>query len=327
MRVGIVGAGMAGLGAARTLVASGHEVVVFEKSRGFGGRCATRRVNGYVFDTGATIVSPLKSPLEEVMLNDLSTEGLVVVDKPIFMHSFGRITAVDPQRGAPTRYAYQEGMNTLGKRLADGLDVRLETRVEGLEQPKDGGYALGGETFDAVVLTPPLPQTEEILEQSGIKAKLGNSRYRMCLSIMLGFDRPLEKPYHALLDPDQSQPLTWLSLETVKVPGPFRAPEGHSAVVAQMSARYSRYSFEKDDEKIIKDTVVDVSRILGKEFGSPTVAGVMRWRFSHVSNTLSFESVNMLGSKIVIASDGLVGARLQHAYETGIRAARHLMED
>lgn len=325
MRVGIVGAGIAGLGAARTLHKGGHEVVVFEKSRGFGGRAATRRIGDYVFDTGATIISPGGSELESVMRNELPTDDLIQVTKPIFMHSYGRITAVDPQRGQPMRYAYRKGMNTLGKLLAEGLDVRFETKIDVIETPADGGFAIGGEAFDAVVVTPPLPQTEELLENSGIKHRVGNSRYRQCLSVMLGFDQPLDKPYHALIDPNQSEPLTWLSLETVKCPLGERAPEGHAAVVAQMSARYSRYSFEKEDEKIIRDTAVDVGRILGKGFSQPVVSGVMRWRYSHVSNTLSYESVNSPGSKLLIASDGLVGARVQQAFDMGVRAARQLM--
>ena len=37
-----IGAGMAGIACARTLVQAGHQVTVFEKSRGVGGRMATR---------------------------------------------------------------------------------------------------------------------------------------------------------------------------------------------------------------------------------------------------------------------------------------------
>lgn len=326
MRVAIIGAGVAGLGAGRTLVKHGHDVVIFEKSRGFGGRAATRRVGPYVFDSGATIISPTGSELASVMTTELDTSELVEVQKPIFMHSFGRITPVDPQRGAPKRYAYQCGMNTLGKLLGKDLDVRLNTHITRIERPSDGGYAIEGGAFEAVIVAIPLPQAESLLEGSGIKCRLGNSRYRSCLSVLLGFDRPLDKPYHALIDPDQSEPLTWLSLETVKVPGDFRAPEGHSAVVAQMSARYSRYSFDKPDETVVRETVVDVARILGAEFSHPVMTNVMRWRYSHVSNTLSFDGVNEVGSKLLIASDGLVGARVQQAYDMGVRAARQLLE-
>ena len=51
--IAVVGAGMAGLTLARALQARGNDVVVFEKSRGFGGRLATKRVGQATFDSGA----------------------------------------------------------------------------------------------------------------------------------------------------------------------------------------------------------------------------------------------------------------------------------
>ncbi len=55
-RIAVVGAGLAGLGAARALAGAGREVVVFEKSRGLGGRLATRRVEGAVLDHGCPVI-------------------------------------------------------------------------------------------------------------------------------------------------------------------------------------------------------------------------------------------------------------------------------
>ncbi len=54
-RIAIIGAGMAGLTAARHLVADGHPVAVFDKGRGIGGRLATRRAEAGTFDHGAPI--------------------------------------------------------------------------------------------------------------------------------------------------------------------------------------------------------------------------------------------------------------------------------
>ena len=46
MKIGVVGAGVAGLSAARALVDRGHQVIVFEKARAPGGRVATSRLRG-----------------------------------------------------------------------------------------------------------------------------------------------------------------------------------------------------------------------------------------------------------------------------------------
>src|SRR3546814_9540556 len=58
MRVAIIGAGISGLACARRLRDAGLEATLFDKSRGIGGRLATRRANPgnpeVAFDHGAT---------------------------------------------------------------------------------------------------------------------------------------------------------------------------------------------------------------------------------------------------------------------------------
>ncbi|WP_405049538.1 NAD(P)-binding protein [Rhizobium sp. BK176] len=52
LRVGVIGAGIAGLTIVRSLQKIA-DVIVFEKSRGVGGRMATRRIDDVSFDHGA----------------------------------------------------------------------------------------------------------------------------------------------------------------------------------------------------------------------------------------------------------------------------------
>ncbi len=48
----VVGAGVAGLACAGALAAAGRAVVVLERARGVGGRCATRPLDGQPVDSG-----------------------------------------------------------------------------------------------------------------------------------------------------------------------------------------------------------------------------------------------------------------------------------
>ncbi len=56
MKVGVIGSGLAGLSAACTLAARGHEVEVFEKNEWLGGKAAQLQENGFRFDMGPTIL-------------------------------------------------------------------------------------------------------------------------------------------------------------------------------------------------------------------------------------------------------------------------------
>lgn len=323
MRVGIVGAGIAGLAAARRLAQAGREVVVFEKSEGLGGRVATRRMGPYVIDTGATSIAPRGRRLEDVMLRELDTSDLVPVALPIYIHRFGRIGPGDVTKAKIERYTFRSGNTMLAKLLAAGLDVRKGVKVEGLKR-SGATYELEGEGYDAVILACPLPQAQALLESMGETRRFSGAKYRPCLSILLGFDKPLAPvTYHAIIDPEQRHPLTWLSLESMKAPG--RAPEGHTAMVAQMSPAYSREHYEAGEEKLIRDTVEYVSRLYGVSFAQPVQAQVKRWRYSQPETTAQFENVNQPGSTLLVASDGLLGGRVELAFEVGVKTAEMLI--
>lgn len=71
MRAAVIGAGLAGLAAARRLAEAGAAVTVFEKSRGLGGRLATRRVGDLVVNHGAPAIdAPVGTALRD-LLEDL----------------------------------------------------------------------------------------------------------------------------------------------------------------------------------------------------------------------------------------------------------------
>ncbi|GMU53783.1 MAG: phytoene desaturase [Candidatus Xenobia bacterium] len=57
MKVGIIGSGLAGLSAACTLAARGHQVTVFEKNDWLGGKAAVLEKDGFRFDMGPTILT------------------------------------------------------------------------------------------------------------------------------------------------------------------------------------------------------------------------------------------------------------------------------
>lgn len=322
MRVAIVGAGIAGIAAGRTLQDAGSEVVLFEKSRGVGGRAAVRRSDGFVWDTGATSITPRGTSLGLALKEPDVAEGLVRIELPVAVHDGRRVSPGDPRR-ALERYVYPEGISGLAKRLAKGLDVRFQADVDQVKS--DGrGYEVMGERFDQLVLTPPIPQTCQLLWSLNESRALAAARYRSCLSIGLGYDLPNpDVHWFAVLEPTQRHPMTWLSLESLKCSG--RAPEGKSSMVVQFSAGYSLSHYGRPDEWLVDQAAAYVSELLGTQYRTPNASTVMRWKYSQPTGTAVFEEVNPEGSNLVVASDGLLAGRLEDAYEVGVRAAKVLL--
>jgi predicted NAD/FAD-dependent oxidoreductase len=322
MRVGVVGAGIAGLAAARHLANTGSEVTVFEGAAHVGGRCATLTIGAYTFDPGATSIVPRGREIERVMLEQLPTTDLVKIDSPVFTHD-GRRVFLGTGMPPTARYCYKHGIRTLAELLAVGLNVHKNHRVDAIEAPADGGFSLFGQTFEAVVLAVPMGEAARLMAPIGDARRAYNTRYRSCLSVLLGLDKDFHTPYHAVVAEESVHPLHWLSIENIKVPG--RAPAGHTALVVQLGPKYSRWNFEASDDSIVEDALVDVERVFGPGFDRPLLQHVVRWRESQPDSVSGFDSMNPPGSRLVVAGDGLEGGRIEHAYDSGIKAAKLLV--
>ena len=112
MRTVIIGAGLSGLMAARSLHDAGVEVTVIDKGRGVGGRLATRRIGDARFDHGAQFFT-VRSDEFRSHVDGWLAAGVVRE----WCRGFGE------NDGHP-RYVGAGGMTSLAKHLASGLDVR-----------------------------------------------------------------------------------------------------------------------------------------------------------------------------------------------------------
>lgn len=164
-RVAVIGAGLAGLICARTLADHNIDVTVFEKSRGFGGRCATRRDGPWRFDHGAQYFTVrdrrLALLIESWQQQDVIAEWT------------GALASYDDGRWQPAKTGVQRwvgtpGMSAIGAHLAQDLDVRLETAVSVLQREgrqwrllTDDGADLG--IFDTALTCVPAPQAIKLL--------------------------------------------------------------------------------------------------------------------------------------------------------------------
>jgi phytoene dehydrogenase-like protein len=93
----VVGAGLAGLSAARRLAAAGREVLVLEAAGAVGGRLRTDSVDGYLLDRGFQVLNTAYPALAGLDLDRLDLQPFV---KGAAVHHGGRVhRLVDPRPG------------------------------------------------------------------------------------------------------------------------------------------------------------------------------------------------------------------------------------
>ncbi len=189
MRVVVVGAGLAGLSAARLLRDDGHDVVVLDKGRSPGGRCATRRIRNATLDHGAQFFT-VRSDEFARSVAEWSDAGIVCE----WTRGFG------DHDGHP-RYVGSRGMTGIAKHLAVGLDVTCSTLVFAIERGPatrwrvriDDGSSIDA---DAVILTCPVPQSFSLAVTADVDVPepLRTMKYDATLAALVVTDRPIKLP-------------------------------------------------------------------------------------------------------------------------------------
>ena len=127
----VAGAGVAGLLCARTLSDCGVHVTVFEKSRGVGGRCATRRVDAWRFDHGAQYFM-VRDPRLAPFIERWRQKGLIALwQGALAVREGGQW---QPAKSGVHRWVAVPGMSALGAHLAADLPLHRNTMVERIER-------------------------------------------------------------------------------------------------------------------------------------------------------------------------------------------------
>jgi len=338
--VAIIGVGISGLAAAHTLQDAGRIVTLFEKSRSVGGRAATRKRDGFIYDYGAQYFkggSPLST---EWITKRFPTSDLINIDKPVWtFDKEGHIKEGDPKQNADPKWSYRNGFTSFSKRMAERLDIHLETSVGRIQQGTTGWtlYDTEGKSlssFDQLLITIPASQAIALIEASQfladlretISAQLSKAQYNPLISVMLGYKpTPRPRPYYALVNIDKAHPISWLAWEHEKARE--RVPEGTGLLIAQMAAQYSKEHRETEQNTLYPDVAQLVAALIDEQLAAPIFTDVQYWRYALPSEKADADALHAitLPTGLAFCGDGFVGGRVHLALEDGIYVARQLL--
>lgn len=170
MNIAIIGAGLSGLLAAKKLKVEGHNVVVFEKSRGRGGRLCSKRLvwNDLPasIDMGAQYFTVRDKRFEQEV-NDWITAGAVKA-WDFSPHTFkqGQLCVSSDDQ---IRYVGTPTMNSIAHYLADDLTIRFQCKITHVEKSEQGWQlfddrAICYQTFDWLFISAPAQQTFDLIK-------------------------------------------------------------------------------------------------------------------------------------------------------------------
>lgn len=322
LRVAVVGAGLAGLAAARALSDHGHAVVVFDKGRGPGGRTSTRRGDGVAFDHGAQYFTA-RDPRFRRAVESWRSGGLVAAWE-------GRLATLGAEGATPKdsdteRLVAVPGMNALAKHLAGDLEVRQGVRVAPLGARAADGWRLAGDdggalgTFDVVVVTAPAPQAAELVEGTASLADRARAvPMTPCLAALLHLDERWALDFDgAFCD---GGVLSWIARNSSK-PG---RPAGE-AWVLHASPDWSAAHAGDDPGDVVAALRAEVERLTGVPAPAALATDAHRWSFAQSPEPVESGYLADDGARVVLAGDWCHGNRVEGAWLSGVAAAGHVL--
>ncbi len=319
-RIALVGAGIAGLSAAQALVSQGHIVEVFEKSRGTGGRLATRRRDHWSCDHGAQYFTA-RHPDFITQVSHWQEHGVVAAWQPT-LRVFG--DEVRASRAEATqRWVGTPGMSALCRDLAHGLTVHTQHTIKTLVPLASGWQVYSAEqglwphAFDAVLLCIPAPQARALLPDAAqsLKAVTESVRMRGSWAVMAHYPAPPALDFEAAFV--NQGPLRWCANNRSK---PHRS--GDTLWLLHADADWSDEHIEASPD-VVADALLTAFSALGAP--APAQWEAHRWRYADTAEPLQQGAAWDPTLRLGLGGDWLSGGRVEGAWLSGQALALAVM--
>lgn len=333
--IAVIGAGIAGLACASKLRAQGHQVRIFEKSRGLSGRCSTRKINHSTFDHGAQFFTAKSAVFQDFVAAGLQ-QGVISPWQP---------RCVTPPTSQPW-YVAAPGMSAISAVFEHIEDIQTQSEVVH-SHFKNMSWELHIRTqekvrtqiFDDVIFAIPAPQAALLLHQVDPRQLpqadtftahlhlLASIEMLPCWTIML--NDPAQQlrqwpfdVYQCPPDEIATQAIAWLANNSSK---PHRNSLQESAQwIIQATPNWSIAHLNDQPDTIITSLLQELERLVAFPVTSaPLVAVAHRWKFAHVQvgtermlNCL-WDNENHFG----LCGDYFSTSRIESAYLSGITMA------
>ena len=322
--VAIIGAGISGLVCGQTLQRAGLRVQIWEKSRGVGGRMATRRTSAdFSTDHGAQYFT-VRDPAFQTMFDRWQRAGIVAPWRAKIVEIKDG-TIVADKSGSP-RYVGVPGMSSICRSLAEDLAVVFETRIVAPRR-----VAEMWELYDEneqlvtrarnVVCTAPAPQTADLLQSApALAAKAREVEMEICWTVVFCLEVGLNLPYGGAFINDSE--LAWIACNSSK---PER-PNSPEVWVLHASADWSREHQNDSPDNVERELLTIFQRETGRCPAAISRSWTHRWLYAKPTKELDTRFLFDDHTRIGACGDWCDGPRVEGAFQSGLALANHILD-
>ena len=328
--VAIIGAGISGLFAARTLIDHGLNVTVFEKSRGVGGRMASRRTeNETSFDHGAQYFTARNKNFKRYV-DAWIQQGIVEKWSSTTESNQNRIVvlkngSIASESQSVDRYVAVPYMNSICKHLARDVDIHRQTRVQkivsnngGLELIDDNSDSLG--SYDRVIVSAPAGQAAEILTDfPNLANPISKISMQRCWAAMIAFENKLTDQWAGAFVHDSF--LSWAARNNTK---PQRS-QSIEHLVLHADNDWTNQHWENDPTETAQQMLDEFWRASGIAPQQPAHISGHRWGFALANEPSTNGCFFDAQHGIAACGDWANGSRVEGAFLSGMAAAGRIL--
>ena len=305
MKIAIIGAGFAGLTLANRL-SKAHDVSIYEKARGPGGRMSTRRADPYAFDHGAQYFT-VETDRFKRFLKPFRERGLITSwPKEVERIGGARLSDKEKLVAAP-------GMNSLCKTLAEGVAIHTQAHIDHLERA-GGAWVLVDKAgthigpFDWVISSAPSVQTAAVFpDEFAGRAALEKTEMTGCCALRVGFETPLDLPWAALKS--ATPPIGWMAVNSTK-PG---RPDPYSILI-QSDNEWAEIHLEDDQDEIRATLLAAASDLAGADLSMASHQVMHRWRYAATRTPAGKPFLIDPSLQLAACGDWCLGGKVEAAF-------------
>ena len=325
MQIAIIGAGLSGLTAANNL--KNHaEITIFEKARDVGGRMSNRCAKPYFFDHGAQFFSAQTNEFK-AFIAPMITDGIMNSWNARFAEIEGR--AIIRERRWNDDYPHYvgvPGMSSIAKHLSNGMNLKLETRVQSMSKQMskwsladDQGHSLG--EYDWVISAIPAEQAAGLLPSSlPLYPEVSSIKMEGCFSMMLGFDQALPLEFDSALV--RGEDISWISVNSSK----FDRKGGFCLLVHSTNSWADAHRND-DREEIMHYLCLQTSLVIGHDVRKADHKTIHGWHYANAKKRTGDTHFIDTNENIGVCGDWCIQGRVEAAFTSGFDLGKRILTE